>query len=500
MDLYTMLKNRVAIEEVEKNIVLFKALSDAEISQIMRDDTIDFDYKELFVNTCAGRMSSLPNHEWVYPLMFLTDKETFKKYYIRRVSELSYTELVFLLKNMCEPECGLLLLETETFKKYIEVEKENKGTILQSFLLSAKLYLYEKEDDKDLTLLNQIGEDINSFVQGQEIYSEDVVSVIDEYVITVANVGKEMNINSPILQKGMDLVKNAMSKNILLSPYMLKMYTLYLAKKLDLDDYVRDIYISMEEKASKRGTYKASSKKLTIYYDHILHVFNRVFQKLQVTDQTSLNITCNREYISTLFHELGHVVEQKRVDSIYQSSSEDVAMKDPLFSSWFYNGELSIFNRELYELKHDLFIEEVRADLFSIMNFYMQTNGLLKGVFNENYLANTSVYNAKKIIEFYTVKTEKGRKVISPMRQFIDLYNQNMPENKHIQYIDKNERSIMENLILGFDVPIEIIREINKIATGKIITTNLYEEINRIINRYQKEQELQKEEVSVVHK
>ena len=58
----------------------------------------------------------------------------------------------------------------------------------------------------------------------------------------------------------------------------------------------------------------------------------------------------------------------------------------------------------------------------------------------------------------------------------------------------------MENLILGFDVPIEFMIEINKIATGKIITTNLYEEINRIINRYQKEQELQKEEVSVVHK
>ncbi len=500
MDFYTMLKSKVAIEEVEKNIGLFNALSDAEISQIMRDDTIDFDYKELLVSTCADRMGRLSNHEWVYPLMFLTDKETFKKYYIPRVSELSYTELVFLIKNMYEPECGLLLLETETFKKYIEVERENKGTILQSFLLSAKLYLYEKEENKDFTLLNQIGEDINFFVKEQEIYSEDVVSVIDEYVSTVANDGKGMNRNSPILQKCMDLVKNVMGKGVLMSPSMQKFYILHIVKQLNLDDYVQDIYISMEEKGSKRGTYQASAKKLIIYYDHILHVFNRVFQELQVTDKIARNIICNREYIKALFHELGHVVEQKKVDFIYQSSSIDAAMKDFLFSSWYYSGELLLSNPELYGLKHDLFIEEVRADLFSIMQFSMQAKGLLKGVFNENYLANTSVEDAKSIIEFYTVKTEKGRKVISPMRQFIDLYNQNMPENKHIQYIDNKDRSIMENLMLGFDVPIEIIREISKIATGKIITTNLYEEINRIIDRYQKEQEFQKEEMSVVHK
>ena len=133
------------------------------------------------------------------------------------------------------------------------------------------------------------------------------------------------------------------------------------------------------------------------------------------------------------------------------------------------------------------------------MQFSMQTNGLLKGAFDESYLANVSAHNAEKIVAFYTEKTEKGRKVISPFRQFIQLYNQNMPENEQIQYTDKNDRSIMENLMLGFDVPMEIIREIHKIATKKVITTNLYEEITKIIAIYQKEQACQKEEV-VVHK
>ena len=71
MDFYVMLKNNVAMEEVEKNISLFNTLSDMEIIQIMKDDTINFAYKELLVGTCADRMRSLPNHEWVYPLMFL---------------------------------------------------------------------------------------------------------------------------------------------------------------------------------------------------------------------------------------------------------------------------------------------------------------------------------------------------------------------------------------------------------------------------------------------
>lgn len=500
MDLYEMLKNGISLEELGKNLHLFNTCSDIEVSKAMNDEEISYEHKEFLVDYCFDRINQLPKKLWLECMTFVTDKEIFIKYYIPKVETLSYEDLVFLVRNMCEPECGLSILNTAIFSRYLEIEKENNGTVLQSFLLSAKLYLYEIDDDKEFTLLNQIGEDIHFFVQGQEIYSEDVVSVIDEYVSTVLNYGKEMDINSPILQKSMDLVKNIMSKNILLSPSMLKMYTLYLVEQFNLDDYVQDVYISVEEKCSKTGSYQASAKRVTIYYDYILHVFNRSFQRLQITNQVLQDIECNYEYISVILHELGHVVEQKKVDPIYQSSSMDDSMKDPLFSSWFYNGELRVFNPELYELKHDSFICEVRADLFSIMHSSMQANNLLKGAFNENYLANISIYNAKRIVEFYTVKTEKGRKMLSPMRQFIDLYNQDMPENKHIQYIDKNDRSIMENMMLGFDVPIEIIRGINKIATGKIITTNLYAEIVRIIDDYNKNKQEEITNATSVHK
>lgn len=71
MNLYAMLQNKIPIQDIEKNISLFHTLSDIEINKIMKDDTIDFAYKELLVNIGADRMIRLSNHEWVYPLIFL---------------------------------------------------------------------------------------------------------------------------------------------------------------------------------------------------------------------------------------------------------------------------------------------------------------------------------------------------------------------------------------------------------------------------------------------
>lgn len=208
----------------------------------------------------------------------------------------------------------------------------------------------------------------------------------------------------------------------------------------------------------------------------------------------------NYEYIFSVLHELGHVTKAKAKESIFNSNSIDDCMKNPLFFYYFYNGDLMLSNRKLYELKHDLFIEEVRADLFSIMNFSAQTNHLLKGVFSENYLVQLNAYHASKIVKFYTAKTEKGRKVISPTKQFIEFYNENMPKEEQISFLDTEDTNIMNNLLLGNKVPFEVIVEINKIATGKRITTNLYEEIVRIIEEYQNAMLVERENTTSIHK
>lgn len=499
MDLYTVLKNGVAIEEVEKYVGLFNTLSDNQIVQMMKDEDIDIDYKEFFMNMCSNRISRLPNRQWVYPLMFLSNKETFKQYYLDRTNELSYTDLVFLLQNMIEPECGLLLVETTTFKKYIEVEKENHGTILQSFLFSAKIYLYKNEEEKNQNFehLDQIGQEVSAFFNQQESYSEDIEEVINDYLgVMIENV-KDMDIHSSVLQKGMDIIRSALSKNIILSPKMLKFYILYMAKELDIEPFLENIYLSMEKKGKKFGDYVAYDKKLTIYYDNIFAIMEPTFDELKVPDLYQ-KLICNRMYIEYTLHELSHVIENKEMSFILDSKND--AKEGSFFHYWICNGELHLFNEQLYQREHDLFINEVRADLFAMMNFGIQTTHLLKGTFSDLYLANISAYNASRIVDFYTEKTEKGRKVISPVRKFISLYNENMPEEKHMQYIDLKDKDLMQRLMLGLDVPIDIIEEIYQIATGKIVTTNLYEEITKIIDKYKKTNEYQNVEETVAHK
>ncbi len=487
------------MEEVEKYVGLFNTLSDHQIIQMMHDEEIDMDYKEFFMNMCSNRISRLPNRQWVYPLMFLSNKETFKQYYLNRTNELSYTDLVFLLQNMIEPECGLLLVETPTFKKYIEVEKENHGTILQSFLFSAKIYLYENEEEKNQNFeyLNQIGQEVSAFFDQQENYSEDIEDVVNAYLgLMIENV-RDMDIHSSVLQKGMDIIRISLRKNIILSPKMLKFYILYMAKELNIEPFLENIYLSMEEKGKKFGDYVAYDKKLTIYYDNVLAIMKPIFAELK-TPNLFQNSICNRMYIEFVLHELGHVIEKKEMLSVLYSRND--TKEDGFFHYWMCNEELHLFSEPLYQREHNLFINEVRADLFAMMQFGIQTSHLLKGTLSDLYLANISAQNAGRIVDFYTEKTEKGRKVISPVRKFISLYNKNMPEEKHMQYIDLKEEDLMQCLMLGIDVPMDIIKEIYQIATGKIVTTNLYEEITKIIDRYKRTNAYQNEEEIAVHK
>lgn len=264
MSLYEMLKNGVSLEELEKNLHLFNTHSDVEVTRIMNDDKISYVHKKFLVDHCFDRINQLPKELWLECMTFVTNKEVFIKYYIPKVENLSYEDLVFLLRNMCQPECGLTILNTAIFGRYLEIEKENNGTVLQSFLLSSKIYLYDKEKDKKFVFLKEIGEEVATFVKKQEAYVEDVNDVIDMFLNAVLEYREEMDITHPVLQRSMDLVKHTISKNILLSPQMLKFYLLYVVKNLNVDDYVQDIYVSMEEKASAFGDYQESRKRLKI--------------------------------------------------------------------------------------------------------------------------------------------------------------------------------------------------------------------------------------------
>ncbi len=51
--------------------------------------------------------------------------------------------------------------------------------------------------------------------------------------------------------------------------------------------------------------------------------------------------------------------------------------------------------------------------------------------------------------------------------------------------IDNTPNGIMNSLMLGGEIPQNVLQEIYKIAKGEIITTNLYSELLKIINDMQ---------------
>lgn len=138
---------------------------------------------------------------------------------------------------------------------------------------------------------------------------------------------------------------------------------------------------------------------------------------------------------------------------------------------------------EEYRKNHGKFISEVRADIFSIIDFGIQTNSLFKGAFSQELLGRTNGTDASRIIEFYTLKTEANLKITSPIQKFITFYNQN--SKAKITKQEFADQDIMSNLLLGNDIPYEVLIEINKIATGKVVTTDIYGEILNIISKYE---------------
>ena len=152
----------------------------------------------------------------------------------------------------------------------------------------------------------------------------------------------------------------------------------------------------------------------------------------------------------------------------------------------------------IYRNNHDCFLSENRADMFSYIDFAIQTNKIFRDTFKGEILEKISSYNALGIIEMYTEITDKGRKVVSPVRKFYDFFQQ-QTKNKYPQKKIKNDSSnLLANLLEGDNIPLEIIVEINKIATGERKTTNLYQEILRIIDEYQTKLTQEKELPKVI--
>lgn len=419
----------------------------------------------------------------------LSDKNSylFVSNYKSRIESLSYDELISLLYDAKLSEsCLVEITKMDVFSKYLKYEIENKeGTKLQSFQLRSLLYLNKSNIEK----LDLIGKKIINLLQSSLNYSSDLEYLIEYYLNEIIKNKEEISLESNINSVGIALMNYCFKKHQLLSNRLIEFYILYRLKDLNVQDLCKRVVIS-NEKSSIFGYYQAFDGVLKIYSSYLSGRFEPMLKENNYTDRNAINDFLNLYLLKFISHELGHVVIHKEVDAFHKNFiTYDQLQSDIAFYYWYKNGSLRLsLGDEKSQKFHDRFIEENRCDIFSIFDSSIQIDKYFKNSFSTRMLQGLCLNNADEILRFYTDKNENNEIVIkTPMQKFDEFFSSVLPnQEKEIHLtIDNMPNGIMNSLMLGGEIPQNILQEISKIAKGEIITTDLYSELLKIINNMQ---------------
>lgn len=483
-------------QEFNSELILeeFNKLSDEKIKLLFEDNDLSDDYKSLVAESCCQRINQLPFSIFINIVSYIENPLVLITNYKNKMNSITYEEIVSLLfEGCCSPECLLAIKDLEIFRNHLKFEiNEKKEVKLQVFDLSSKIYTSES----DISKLDLIGNDISKlllFYESNPIYSEDIASLIDAYLSAIVEKFDEIESNSNIFFTCIDMLNFNLKCHRVLDFNMIKFYILYRIKELNLDSYCKEIMISYVDNPNSFGDFQCSTKTLRIFYNYVKNVFRPIFEANKLTNEMANNDLINLVLIQMISHELGHVLDGKKIND-FQSTNDtqllyDKIVTDPFLNYWYRNGTLRLFlGYDQYVKNHSEFIEEKRADLFAIMDCSLQLDKNFKNGFSEKSLQYFSAINAKKIIEFYTEKTEKGLKICTPMQKFDKFYTSQMPNNSELldPYLKTNintlNDSIMENLLLGDSIPQYILEKILKFANDQEVTNNIFFEIEKLID------------------
>lgn len=169
------------------------------------------------------------------------------------------------------------------------------------------------------------------------------------------------------------------------------------------------------------------SKAIEIYYNRIMDLFKNLQSDFQTDTKEDLNDYLNIDILTRISHELGHAIADKKADFI----GDNLFLKKKSF--YWYNlaneALRASIEKEDYFNNHQKFIAENRCDLFSYIDLFMQLETFFKGVFPDKIVEYISKIYVRRIINLYTIRTEKGRKIVSPVEKFINFYNEMLPNS-----------------------------------------------------------------------
>lgn len=473
---YEKLKQIQEESYIRTHIKDFEMLEDEDIKKVFEDRNIPFEWKEIIVELGYNRINKLPFHLFLSALEYIEKKEVLASKYSNRINSLSYEEMITLLyeANLSE-ECLITVTEMASFKRYLSYEQETKiGTKIQNFVFLKDLYL----SNNDIEKLRSIKEEIHQFLLTNEMNKEDLASLINDYLSRLDS-SREDN-----LSLGISMIGYALKNHVLLSDTMITFYILSRIKELGLEDMCENI-LSDPKESSTFGYYQASTKTLCMYSNYLKTRFAPIFKENKIEEEKDISDFLNLIMIDSISHELGHVFRNKEVEKI-STMQDDEQIGQSSYYYWYKNGLVMTLKTQKYEQFHDQFIEENRADLFMIFDSEKTIQKYFKDCFSKEQIQNLCRMHANQIVRFYTEKKEGKWYMKSPTKKFdefchsFDIRDDLLPEFPKTQ-TENTKESIMKNLLLGDHIPLYLLKEIQKIASGKIETENIYINIEEAI-------------------
>lgn len=485
MNLEELLRNQnLTRKELKNNIGKFVFLKDEEIASIFKNEEIKDEYKSFIVEVCFNRINRLPNNIFIQVVQYLENPNIINKY-IGKIETLSKDEVFELvLQGYITPEFIVEISKTNSFNRFIDEErKTKKDTRCLNLIHERDLYL-----DNSINNLRILGKEILETFKIDK--NEKEVNIYLDYVIS--NI-KDIDKDDDIIKYCLEILSEQIKSHNLLTESMVGLYSLYRVKELKLEAYIENIYIAFQSNKKTIAYYSKREKCIKLFYKN----FAQTYQEVKSVPKREAADILNAKLIQTISHELRHAIDDKRLDQITKIDTEG----NTFLRQELYDKLMRVENDDqIYKNNHDHFLCENRADIFSYIDFAIQTNKIFKDAFDKERLEIISSNNAASIIEMYVEITEKGMKVISPAKKFHNFFIKQMKAEEVMQkYAGKKEaETILANLMDGENIPLEVVEETYNIALGTRKTTNLYQEILNIIAEYQNKLKEEKELSKVI--
>lgn len=481
-----------------KNNDAFFQLSDLEIAKIFDDQNIDPDIKDKFAQTYVKRLRNVPFDLFKNVLFYVNDINLLH-HYQDRIDSLSYVEMIDLVyRGHLDADCLVEFGNMEIFKRYLKEEKQNGNSAkLQCFELLSQLYMCDETKElenignKMMNLLNSfknLSNDHSDFLEESDelkvlefFYSNqfDELKIIKDAYLEKVIEDETLDLDSNIHHIALTMIKQNIKSHKPLTDKMIKFYILRRLRELDLQSVCNNI-ITISDHSSYFGDYKASNDTLRIFTDYIPTIYRKIAKKLSINNRDSLYDGINLLTLEMISHELYHITKHKEIARfLNQNPTTENLKSTPSLYYWYKNG---LLHRHLGEKKytemHSQFIEEVRADLFSIFDSSKQISKHFQDAFSSQQLEASSKRNASRIVSFYTEETNLGHQIVMPIDKFDYLFSSYLPEEENTKCIVKpsnDPKVIMTHLLGGEHIEEDMLDRFLKIANGSIVTDNIYQ-------------------------